>query len=363
MTSRTEGQSVTDNGGVPVLVKYDARLRENMARNIVEEVNSTVEAQVGGKAPPGGKAAVGSTPKSFPRVALDLATTVERIQQNFVICDPSLPDCPIVFASDAFLDLTEYRREDVLGRNWWVRVLCVWGGCWGAAGGRQQGQRGAAAGAAGATCSGSGSGARGASLPARASHACLHAPHPLLPSPQRPHPRACAPAPPRPARSRFLQGPDTDPKTVDAIREAVRAQKELTVRILNYTKSGRPFWNMFTLAPMSGALAAAHARGCTRQPRAVRRGAASTRARGRRGSSAPALACAHACSSLLLLAAAARCALLAARCRWPRRLRPGHALLSAHASTAAHCCCCALLPTAAQTLTRPRASLWACKWT
>jgi len=53
-------------------------------------------------------------------------------------------------------------------------------------------------------------------------------------------------------RSRFLQGPDTDPKTVDAIREAVRNQKELTVRILNYTKSGRPFWNMFTLAPMSG---------------------------------------------------------------------------------------------------------------
>jgi hypothetical protein len=49
-----------------------------------------------------------------------------------------------------------------------------------------------------------------------------------------------------------LQGKDTDPKTVDAIREAVRQQKELTVRILNYTKSGRPFWNMFTLAPMSG---------------------------------------------------------------------------------------------------------------
>jgi PAS domain-containing protein len=48
---------------------------------------------------------------------MDLATTVERIQQNFVICDPSLPDCPIVFASDAFLDLTEFPREEVLGRN------------------------------------------------------------------------------------------------------------------------------------------------------------------------------------------------------------------------------------------------------
>lgn len=48
---------------------------------------------------------------------MDLATTVERIQQNFVICDPSLPDCPIVFASDAFLELTGYPREEVLGRN------------------------------------------------------------------------------------------------------------------------------------------------------------------------------------------------------------------------------------------------------
>jgi hypothetical protein len=27
-------------------------------------------------------------------------------------------------------------------------------------------------------------------------------------------------------------------------------EAEVTVRILNYTKTGRPFWNMFTLAPM-----------------------------------------------------------------------------------------------------------------
>ena len=56
-------------------------------------------------------------PKAFPRVAMDLATTVERIQQNFVISDPHLPDCPIVFASDGFLELSEYSREEILGRN------------------------------------------------------------------------------------------------------------------------------------------------------------------------------------------------------------------------------------------------------
>lgn len=38
--------------------------------------------------------------------------------QAFVISDPSLPDCPIVFASDPFLELTGYRREEVLGHNW-----------------------------------------------------------------------------------------------------------------------------------------------------------------------------------------------------------------------------------------------------
>ena len=54
-----------------------------------------------------------TAPKTFPRVAMDLATTVERIQQNFTISDPSLPDCPIVFASDSFLELTQYPRHEV----------------------------------------------------------------------------------------------------------------------------------------------------------------------------------------------------------------------------------------------------------
>lgn len=55
--------------------------------------------------------------KTFPRVAMDLATTVERVQQNFVISDPSIPDCPIVFASDGFCEMTGYDRYEILGRN------------------------------------------------------------------------------------------------------------------------------------------------------------------------------------------------------------------------------------------------------
>lgn len=34
-----------------------------------------------------------------------------------MLADPSLPDCPIVHASDAFLRLTGYSRREVLGRN------------------------------------------------------------------------------------------------------------------------------------------------------------------------------------------------------------------------------------------------------
>jgi hypothetical protein len=78
------------------------------------------------------------------RAGLDLASTLERIQQSFLISDPLLPDCPIVFASDNFIEFTgcagcvltrrtcaasdsrhgrRYTREEVLGRNWCVPTL------------------------------------------------------------------------------------------------------------------------------------------------------------------------------------------------------------------------------------------------
>nr|AML79177.1 putative LOV domain-containing protein [Aulacomnium heterostichum] len=98
------------------------------------------------------------------RRAFDLGTSLERIEKNFVITDPRLPDNPIIFASDQFLELTEYAREDVLGRN-----------------------------------------------------------------------------------CRFLQGPETDPATVREIKDAIAECRDVTVQLLNYTKSGTPFWNLFHL--------------------------------------------------------------------------------------------------------------------
>ncbi|KMT01608.1 hypothetical protein BVRB_9g216030 [Beta vulgaris subsp. vulgaris] len=101
------------------------------------------------------------------RQGIDLATTLERIEKNFVISDPRLPDNPIIFASDSFLELTEYTREEILGRN-----------------------------------------------------------------------------------CRFLQGPETDQATVQKIRDAIREQRDITVQLINYTKSGKKFWNLFHLQPM-----------------------------------------------------------------------------------------------------------------
>nr|AML79529.1 putative LOV domain-containing protein [Fouquieria macdougalii] len=101
------------------------------------------------------------------RQGIDLATTLERIEKNFVISDPRLPDNPIIYASDSFLELTEYTREEIIGRN-----------------------------------------------------------------------------------CRFLQGPETDQGTVSKIRDAIREQREITVQLINYTKSGKKFWNLFHLQPM-----------------------------------------------------------------------------------------------------------------
>jgi PAS domain S-box-containing protein len=49
---------------------------------------------------------------------------------------------------------------------------------------------------------------------------------------------------------RFLQGPDTDRGTVVEIRDAIREERACQVRILNYTKLGAPFWNLFHMAPI-----------------------------------------------------------------------------------------------------------------
>lgn len=51
---------------------------------------------------------------------------------------------------------------------------------------------------------------------------------------------------------RFLQGPETDPAAVEAIRAALRDEREITIDILNYRKDGTKFWNRLRIRPLYG---------------------------------------------------------------------------------------------------------------
>ncbi|QGZ38510.1 PAS domain S-box-containing protein [Pseudoduganella flava] len=92
---------------------------------------------------------------------------VEMTRMPMLITDPQQPDNPIVFVNGAFLDLTQYREEQVLGRN-----------------------------------------------------------------------------------CRLLQGPDTDRRTVDEVRQAVAEERAVAVDILNYKADGTPFWNALFIGPI-----------------------------------------------------------------------------------------------------------------
>jgi len=49
---------------------------------------------------------------------------------------------------------------------------------------------------------------------------------------------------------RFLQGPESDPDDVGAIRAAVEAVRSIEIDVRNHRKTGEPFWNRLLLAPV-----------------------------------------------------------------------------------------------------------------
>jgi PAS domain S-box-containing protein len=48
----------------------------------------------------------------------------------------------------------------------------------------------------------------------------------------------------------MLQGPDTDPAAVDAIRQQLQRHEPVAQEILNYTKGGRPYWLDLRISPI-----------------------------------------------------------------------------------------------------------------
>jgi len=49
---------------------------------------------------------------------------------------------------------------------------------------------------------------------------------------------------------RFLQGPDTDPHAIEAIRQGLQARTVFSIDILNYRKDGTPFMNRLRIRPV-----------------------------------------------------------------------------------------------------------------
>lgn len=67
--------------------------------------------------PPGVLEACSEGGMDFDSQDFNLVKSIQASQQSFIITDPSLLDNPIVFASDGFMEVTGYSREQVLGRN------------------------------------------------------------------------------------------------------------------------------------------------------------------------------------------------------------------------------------------------------
>lgn len=52
---------------------------------------------------------------------------------------------------------------------------------------------------------------------------------------------------------RFLQGPETDPETVQRLRNAIAVPQAIEIDIRNHKKDGTPFWNRLLMAPVNDA--------------------------------------------------------------------------------------------------------------
>lgn len=99
--------------------------RENLRlKGIVKDELPTEQSQIilsgcdaAEKLPPAVLEACGDGENGLEMQDYNLVQSIQSSQHSFIITDPSLADNPIVFASEDFLQLTGYSREQVLGRN------------------------------------------------------------------------------------------------------------------------------------------------------------------------------------------------------------------------------------------------------
>lgn len=100
------------------LQKQNELLKETVRQNIDEDEAKKIldDCDAVEKLPPSVLESINES-SGISGEDFNLVTSIQRSQHAFLITDPSLQDNPIVFASEGFLQLTGYAREQVLGRN------------------------------------------------------------------------------------------------------------------------------------------------------------------------------------------------------------------------------------------------------
>jgi PAS domain S-box-containing protein len=100
------------------LQRENAALKEIVRAELADDGQELLtECNASEKLPPAVLEACGENASEFDAQDFNLVRSIQQSQHSFVITDPSLEDNPIVFASDDFLNVTGYAREEVLGRN------------------------------------------------------------------------------------------------------------------------------------------------------------------------------------------------------------------------------------------------------
>ena len=106
---------------VQALESENEKLRGAIRQHVVPSTNAELllaacAAETGPSVLVSGSGATAAT-RTLDDPDYGLVKALQTAQQNFVITDPSLPDNPIVYASQGFLSLTAYSLDQVLGRN------------------------------------------------------------------------------------------------------------------------------------------------------------------------------------------------------------------------------------------------------
>ena len=105
---------------VALLKAENEKLKNHIIRYLGRDEARRVLAKPEEEAGPGSTLvanAKGAANKVLDDPDFSFIKALQTADQNFVVTDPSLPDNPIVYASQGFLNLTGYSLDQILGRN------------------------------------------------------------------------------------------------------------------------------------------------------------------------------------------------------------------------------------------------------